>query len=362
MALGLPQPPQADRQSAAAELTSLPQRVRPGTDEFYAAAIPVLQKYNLVAEAEAMEKQRLALETARVGASPLLKYQLDKDRLLKRPDAASPNVQAAIAAIDRAIAEFGVKTQGGADPEFIKLYDQYQAAVKAGDTDRATAIKEEIDARRTKQAGEKPMTEGEKARLKLAQDKEARAEKKDTAKVAEAEASAVNVLQASVRALDEEITAATQLLAHPGFSNIFGPRVGALPDTVVAAMSADSGGAMAFYLRLQGQTFIRALQDLKATSRTGASGLGQLTEVEGNKIQQAKLALNRQQDPAQARSSITAYLASLQSGRKTAERILTDKKGEVPVAPPIPVIRPPVAAPAAPAATPGGRFRTVTVR
>ena len=358
-ALGLPQPPQADRQSAAAELTALAQRVRPGTEEFYAAAIPILQKYNLVAEAEAMEKQRMTLEVGKAEMTPALKLQRARDMLAKRPDAASPQVQAALAAIDREIAALGVPKTGGADPELVRLQQARAAATDpAVRAELDTAIKNYLAAK--DKSVEKPMSEAERRRVELAESKEARAEKKDAAKVAEAEASAVNALQASIRALDEEITAATRLLAHPGIAGITGPRIGALPDSVVAAMSGDRAGAMALYLTLQGQTFIRALQDLKATSKTGASGLGQLTEIEGNKIQQAKAAINRQQDPAQFERTIRAYLANLQSGRKAAEGILTAKKGEVPVAPPVPSDRPAVAAPvAAPAATPGRRFRTV---
>ena len=357
MALGLPQPPQADRQSAAAELTALAQRVRPGTEEFYAAAIPILQKYNLVAEAEAMEKQRLALETARVGASPVLKLQLDKDRLLKRPDAASPNVQAAIAAIDRTLAQEGIRAEGGSGPEFIKLYDQYQAAVKAGDTDRATAIQEEIAARRVKQSGERPMSEAERRRVEVTERREDRAEKKDEAKAADAEKAAWDALEANTKAIDEEIRTVQRLRAHPGRSKIIGDLYGALP---LGAVAVRSGGAGAIYAQLEGQTFIRALQELKATSKTGASGLGQLTEIEGNKIQTAKAAINRQQPDAQFDRTLDDYIRQLQDSRAKFASALAQTGRTVPVSAPPVSDRPAVAAPvAAPAATPGRRFRTV---
>ena len=357
-ALGLPQPPQADRQSAAAELTALAQRVRPGTEEFYAAAIPILQKYNLPAEAEAMEKQRLALETARVGASPILKWQLDKDRLLKRPDAASPNVQAAIAAIDHKLAQEGVRAEGGSDPEFIKLYDHYQAAIKVGDTARAAAIKEEIDARRAKQSGEKPMSEAERRRVEVAERREDRAEKKDEAKAADAEKAAWDALEANTKAIDEEIRTVQRLREHPGRFKIIGDVYGALPLAVVAVRS---GGAGAIYAQLEGQTFSRALQELKATSKTGASGLGQLTENEGNKIQTAKAAINRQQPDAQFDRTLDDYIRQLQDSRAKFAGALAQTGRTVPISAPPVSDRPAVTAPvAAPAATPGRRFRTVT--
>ena len=332
--LGLPPVPLADRQSAAAELSALAQKVRPGTEEFYVQAIPILQKYNLPAEAEKMEEARLKLETGKGEMDPLMKMKRARDLLAKSPDAASPAGQAAIAAIDRKIAAYGAPpAKEGQDPEFIKLLNAYETALAAGQGDRAATLKRALDA--WLKAKESSGAEVGMMRLALDKLKFELTEKKDTRKVEEAETAAVSQLQGAIRALDEEIAAATRLLAHPGRDKIIGPRIGALPDAAVAAISEDHGGAMALHLTLQGQTFIRALQDLKATSKTGASGLGQLTEVEGNKIQQAKAAISRQQGPAQFVRTLQAYLAALQSGRKVAETILTGKKGEVPVAPPI---------------------------
>ena len=360
-ALSLPPMPRADRQSAAAELSALAQKVRPGTEEFYAAAIPILQQYNMPAEAAEMEKQRLALETGKGEMDPLMKMKRARDLLAKSPDAFSPAGQAALAAIDRKIAEYGKPINTGADPEFIKLLNSYEAAVAAGQTDRAATLKRALDA--WLKAKESSGSDVGLMRLALDKLKFELTEKKDTRKVEEAEAAAVSQLQGATRALDEEIAAATRLLAHPGRDKIIGPRIGALPDAAVAAISEAHGGAMALYLTLQGQTFIRALQDLKATSKTGASGLGQLTEIEGNKIQQAKAAISRQQGPAQFVRTLQAYLAALQSGRKTAETILTDKKSEVPAASPIVAdvplkVDPRLAAPAATGPQPR-KFRTV---
>ena len=356
-ALGLPQPPQADRQSAAAELTALAQKVRPGTEEFYAAAIPVLQKYNLVAEAEAMEKQRLALETGKAEMTPALKLQRARDMLMKRPDAASPQVQAALAAIDREIAKLGVVTPGGSDPELVKLLDAKDKAMAAGQTERAAVIQKAIDAHLAKTGGDRPMSEAERRRIELAEKKDERAEKKDEAKTAANEAAAWDAHEANIRNIDAEIQTVQRLLAHPGRSALVGEKAGALP---IAVNAAFAGGAGPIYKQLEGQTFIRALQELKATSKTGASGLGQLTEIEGNKIQTAKLAIDRQQPLPQFDRTLKEYERQLQDSRTRFASALTAGGRAVPAAPPPFVDRPAVAAPAAaPVVAPGRRFRTV---
>jgi len=94
-------------------------------------------------------------------------------------------------------------------------------------------------------------------------------------------------------------------------------------------------------LQVQGQTFIQALQDLKRTSSTGATGLGQLTEVEGNKIQQAKAALDLQQETAHFIQSLNLFITALNSGRDETVNLLA-KRG---VAAPAPLPRVPSVSP-----------------
>ena len=136
-----------------------------------------------------------------------------------------------------------------------------------------------------------------------------------------------------MRAVDNEIQAAQRLLAHPGLPKITGSLEGALPLTAVAAKGNEAAGAAALFATIEGQTFIRALQDLKATSRTGASGLGQLTEREGDKIQNAKTSLSRQQPVDQFKRTLTAYIELLTSTRAIAAKELVGGKADVPVAP-----------------------------
>jgi len=78
------------------------------------------------------------------------------------------------------------------------------------------------------------------------------------------------------------------------------------------------------------------LQDLKATSRTGASGLGQLTEREGDKIQNAKTALDPQQPTEQFKRTLVGYIDQLKAARAAGASELTGVAAEVP-APPKPI-------------------------
>ena len=332
--LGLPESPEGHREMAAQELRALAAKVRPGTAEFYDAAIPILQKHGMPAEVAQLEQQRLALETGKGELDPLLKMKRARDLLLKSPDASSPTGQAALAAIDRKIKGYGVSTQGGADPEFLKLLAAYEAAIEAGQGDRAALIKQRIDAEiKQKQGRGEDMTEYQRIMVGLREEELKRKQNQDDRKATREDEGTVSALQSTVRAVDNEIQAAQRLLAHPGLPKITGSLEGALPLTAVAAKGNEAAGAAALFATIEGQTFIRALQDLKATSRTGASGLGQLTEREGDKIQNAKTSLSRQQPVDQFKRTLTAYIELLTSTRAIAAKELVGGKADVPVAP-----------------------------
>lgn len=355
------------RQQAGAELRALASKVAPGTPEFYKAAAAIFQKYNMVAEAEKMQQNLHALEIGKGEMDPVMKMQRTYDELKKRFDAGDKSVEPAMKALERRIAVAGTsRATPASDPEFIKLLDAYEAALEAGQGDRADAIKRAIDAWLASKAKTgADMTEYQKARLKLDQEKEDRVatDKRDSSN--RAIAAIVSALQGTVRGLDEEIDAATKLLNHPGRAGIVGKFYGGTPLGILAAKNDASAGAAAYYRTLEGQTFIRALQDLKATSKTGASGLGQLTEVEGNKIQQAKTSIHRQQPDEQFVRTLTAYIAGLKRARDAGAGELTKAGKEVPT-PPITSDAPVRADPRAvipPAAAPAKRtFKSTQVK
>lgn len=333
-ALGLPESPEDHRALAAAELRALAQKVRPGTVEFYEAAIAILQKHNLPAEAADMEKQRLALETGKAELSPVLKLQRARDVLSKRPDAASPQVQAAIAAIDREMATHGVPKTGGADPEFLKLLDAYEKAVAAGQTERAATIKRALDAKIKAEGG---MTPYQKTRLDQIDREFGLKEDKETRKVEKEDEAAVRSVQGVVGIIDGQIQSAEALLDHPGLEWVTGAAAGsAVGQALTPFASNAAANAKALLKNVMAQVFIQALQDLKNASKTTASGLGQLTEREGDKIQNAKTAIDPQQETAQFKTILAEYIRTLHEGRGVAAGELT-KAGA-----PVPAPRPPL--------------------
>ena len=313
------------RNQAGMALRDLAKTTKPGTDEFYSAAVDILGKHGLGDEAELMAAKQREAEVVKAGDDPVLKAQRTLDQLNKRLAAGDTTVKPAIAALEQFLSTYGKPREGTtpSDPDFIKLLNQKEAALKAGDTERAAAIDEEIKARRAGKPADKSLSDYEKFRIDQAKAKE----KAD-------QDAGVRAGQAAIGAMDIEIQASERLLAHPGLALIVGSKWGALPDTAAALRSGPAADAMAIYRTVTGQTFIRALQDLKATSKVGASGLGQLTEREGDKIQQARTSLHRQQRVEQFQRSLQSYIQQLNVSRGKFGAEIQRLGGQVPAPPP----------------------------
>jgi len=349
------------RELAGMELKKLAETVRPGTEEFYTAAADIFRKHGLVAEAEQMEQRRNTLEVGKGEQNPAMKMQRARDILQKRLPT-DPSVAPAIAALDRQIAALGTKPEARAnDPEFIRLLDAHEAATAAGQTDRADQIKRALDAWiKNKEKAGAEMSEYQKIMTTLAGKREVREEGKDVRKQEQEQETAARSLQGFAKALDTDIQHAENLLAAPGLPDIVGPRAGALPlSAVVAAYGAEAGNAAAVYETVQAKTFLGALQDLRAASKTSASGLGQLTEREGDKIQAAKASLNRQQDLDNFKNMLRNFINTAKASRKVAEREAAQHNVTLePPPPPLPIAKP-TAAVVAPGAG-GARARRAT--
>lgn len=347
------------RQQAGAELRALAAKVVPGSVEFYRAAADIFRKYGMVAEAEKMQTSLRDLEIGKGEQDPTLKMQQAFDELKKRFDAGDTSVAPAMAALKRRIDAAGTsRATPASDPEFIKLLNAYEAAIEAGQGDRAVLIKQALDAHVKKAAGSgADMTAYQKVMSDLAKEREARiaADKKTTSNASLA--GITHALQGVTRSVDQDLQAAERLLVHPGTPYITGKWVG-LGGRLTAAASDAAAGANALLLNVHAQTFLRALSDLRTTSKTSASGLGQLTEKEGDKIQNAKVALDPQQPTEQFLRTLRGYIDQLRSTRTQAASELTSVKADVPVPPkpivdaragvpdPRTVVAPPAAAPA----------------
>jgi len=324
------------RAQAAAELKALAQQRRPGTAEFYEAAADIFRKYGMVAEAEQMMARAGALEVGKGEQSEVMKLQRTRDILAKRVAAGDTSAQGALDAVDRRLAQLGTDKPSSqqADPELVKLQKARDAAREAGDEPRAAEIQKAIDALLSKGAKSTEMTPYQQKRIDLAESADKRKQEEAAAKKEKADEAAAGAAASMIGLIDDQLSAAQRLLKHPGLSLVTGPRAGLL-GRVGAAMSDNAAGAYALRQNVEAQVFIKALQDLKATSERGASGLGQLTEREGDKIQNAKVALDAQQPTEQYKRTLTAYINQLRTSRAAIASQLQAKGKPVPAEQPV---------------------------
>jgi hypothetical protein len=323
---------QQSRALAGQELRELAARVQPGTPEWYDAASKILSNRGLTAQAEQMALRGRSMELGQAEKSEVLRLQQTLDLLNKRLAAGDESVRPAIDAVVRKLQQLGTFRPGAErSGEYERLAELYREAVRSGDMETAAIYKARLDAL-AKQGGTGGLTPYQQEQVE--RNKRLDAEKKEERekKRADAENATKRALLATVRGLDDSLGSAVRLLNHPGLNTIVGFVAGGRSDELVGSLGPDAAGAMALYRQVQGQTFLSALGDLKAQSRTGASGLGQLTEIEGAKIQNAKAALHRQQSPEQFKRTLQGYIAQLQATRAAAAQELG---GSAPPAPAI---------------------------
>jgi hypothetical protein len=294
-----------------------------GVDKYYLGVINILRKNNLPGEAHAAsvewnkhknekaDRDLKADEIARKKAADAEKAKTEQAKV------------AAAAERNRLLAQRGMgefvgwidrieKTQ---DPRTKQLLiDRANAAIakdnRAGRKitlenagDRVIVRDETGAVLGTDMMGEKPLTGKER-------------EKADGA--TQEAANAYRELKANLQAAYD---AAVSLYNHPGLPKIFGPRrgryVGEDKDHPIlgtfASVTADdeAGAALALYRRVAGITFLEGLQTLKRASKTSSTGLGAVSEKEGDKVQAAAVAIDRMQQAPDARNQLQKYLAEL---------------------------------------------------
>lgn len=91
---------------------------------------------------------------------------------------------------------------------------------------------------------------------------------------------AMSAMKATTDAIENQLNTIDTLLAHPGFSKIFGPVAGRTPDT-----SKEATAARDLLQRVGSESVLSGLTALRAASPTGASGFGSLTEKEGERLE-----------------------------------------------------------------------------
>jgi hypothetical protein len=334
-------------------------------DAFYKQVIAILQKQGLVAEAMAVAKEWNAEK------SQAAKEQLGIDELQRKKardlglaDVAWARVDALTAkGLDRKAAS----TVGKILQDMESETDPARRAMLQKAAENASAGKIIVQ-----DLGDKVQLLDATTRQVIRTD-DKNLNPRDQQKDDEKKQAAANAYDQYMLGLQRQYDAAVDLYNHPGVEGItgrFGRFVGAtgVAGGVASTLSSDAAGAaFALYEQVTGGTFLSGLAQLKAASKTGASGLGAVSEREGDKVQAEGAALNRLQQPKDFRTQLSLYvhrimafasqLAAAAKGdgiepKPLATKALTGPvRGGRAVSPPV-AAQPAAAASAAPAVAP----------
>jgi len=146
---------------------------------------------------------------------------------------------------------------------------------------------------------------------------------KDDAKAKDKTRAQADAYASAAAKLQADYDAAVRLYNHQGLDH--GPtggivgRAGRLVgesgfagQSATTAASGPARAALDLWKQVVGATFLAGLNDLKASSPTGSTGLGQTSNIEGDKVQSAKAALSRNQDAPDFRLNLKIYVQSLE--------------------------------------------------
>jgi hypothetical protein len=124
--------------------------------------------------------------------------------------------------------------------------------------------------------------------------------------------------------IDNSLSTIDRLLLNPGFNDVVGAVEGSsfYPTTAAALVTPftssadDRANAIADFETIKSQTFLNQLLKLKNESPTGASGLGALSEEEGERLVNGVQNMGRKQGEKQARDNLTEVQRLLMKSRK----------------------------------------------
>lgn len=120
-----------------------------------------------------------------------------------------------------------------------------------------------------------------------------------------------NLLAGSTDALDKQLQLVDKVLNSPGVDRNFGI-AGKYYPTIPGS---DAANSQELLKQLDATTFIGALGQMKNQSATGASGLGALSEREGDKVQSAQAALGRSQSYEAFQKNLANYKQELAASK-----------------------------------------------
>lgn len=332
-------------------------------DQFYSQVMKILLQQGLTAEAMAVRKEwreDQALTTKQDVAKGELARKVSND--------------AAKNAIAQKRNEIAAAKGGG--PAVVTLLNELDRMYNSGepiDPYREKSIMDQITALNTKAGnGNKWVKLGDRMALMApdgteitsAEMGQAPLSKKDEAKATATDAQAKTAYDSSALQTQNYYNEAVDLYNHPGLDDAIGPVHGiALQPEPGAAgtalriaprlgglggLSKEAVDFGANYKQVLGATFLTALRELKSASPTGASGLGNLSNMEGDKIQSAKAALSPLQYPASFRQNLAKYI----NGIANSWKVVTEGAGRLSIEPKPLAVKPLKGAPAATSAAP----------
>jgi hypothetical protein len=316
------------------------------TDAFYKAVMLALQKQGLVAEAAAIAKEWNAEKRTaakdKLGAD---KLSLEKEELERKK------------ARDERSYRLGVQKVESAE-----------ALARARMASAKEIAEMKLSAEELKDGPFKTIDYGDRIEVinrfnEIVRSGPKALNPKDGEKDANAKRDAEQAYAEYLAGLQRQYDAAVQLHNHQGVEGITGRFArhvgtdGVAGQIATTVAGAASRAALALHEQVTGGTFLAGLAKLKQASKTGATGLGAVSEREGDKVQSDAAALNRAQEAADYRAQLAIYIREMEGfATRLASAAQQDK-----IAPKALAAKPlkgapaakPAAAPAAPAAPAG---------
>lgn len=283
-------------------------------DGFYKAVIDILRKQGLAAEALAVANEWHDQKSKRTD-------QTLKERDLTRKEAADAGKLSAANERNR-IALLRLGTQGEPVVQLLGQLDK----VPAEDTYRRKALLARI-AELTKGSKVKVVDLGDRVQLvdeltgeEIREEQKGLAPK-DEEKSGDKKQAAGQAYGEYLAGLQRQYNAAVDLYNHPGVEGITGKwgrwvgeedQGGMLGHAASMLSGKSAGAALALYKQVTGGTFLAGLAKLKAASKTGATGLGAVSEREGDKVQSDAAALDRLQQAPDFRKQLATYISEIE--------------------------------------------------
>lgn len=123
--------------------------------------------------------------------------------------------------------------------------------------------------------------------------------------------------------IDNSLSTIDRVLKNPSLNNVIGSLEGGWAGAAKNVFSDEAQNAISDIDTIKSQTFLNQLQKLKDAAASGASGLGALSEKEGEQLVNGIQSLNRKQGEEQFKANLSEVQRLLLKSRKT----ITDKYG-----------------------------------